>query len=216
MKNINNNIFGLPYSVFAGCSLLLMVSSCTQDPLSPGVEYMPDMYRSPSFETYVNYDNPDSMISRLPVKGTISFSKDPSKAYINMPYEYPNTTEGYEAASVNLKNPLVSNDQVLEDAKTLYSKFCVHCHGDQGNGDGSLVANDKFPPPPAYSKIAGLTEGKMFHTMTYGKGLMGSHASQLNKEERWKLVHYVKKLISGDSPVVSDSLSVAKSDTLKK
>jgi len=32
----------------------------------------------------------------------------------------------------------------------------------------------------------------MFHTITYGKGLMGAHASQLNKEERWKLVHYIR------------------------
>jgi hypothetical protein len=31
---------------------LVMLSSCTKDPLSPGVEYMPDMYRSPSYETY--------------------------------------------------------------------------------------------------------------------------------------------------------------------
>jgi hypothetical protein len=30
--------------------------------------------------------------------------------------------------------------------------------------------------------------------MTYGKGLMGSHASQLSQEERWKLVYYVQKL----------------------
>lgn len=216
MKNNNKKILGVPNSVFVACSLLIVASSCTQDPQSPGVEYMPDMYRSPSFETYVNYENPDSMISRLPVKGTIPFSKDSSKAYINMPYEYPNTAEGYESASLKLKNPLALNDKTLDEAKVIYTKFCVHCHGDQGNGDGSLVANDKFPPPPAYSKIAGLTEGKMFHTMTYGKGLMGSHASQLNKEDRWKLVHYVKKLIGGDVSVALDSSAVAKADTLKK
>jgi len=34
----------------------------------------------------------------------------------------------------------------------------------------------------------------MFHTLTYGKGAMGSHASQLTKAERWKVVAYVKHL----------------------
>ena len=42
-----------------------------------------------------------------------------------------------------------------------------------------------------------LPEGKMYHTITYGKGVMGSHASQLNKEERWLVVHYVKYLQAG-------------------
>ncbi len=37
-----------------------------------------------------------------------------------------------------------------------------------------------------------ISEGKMFHTITYGKGLMGSHSSQLTQEERWKLVHYIR------------------------
>ena len=45
--------------------------------------------------------------------------------------------------------------------------------------------------------------------MTYGKGLMGSHASQLTKEERWKVVYYVQKLQGKDpSAVISDSTVV--------
>jgi hypothetical protein len=28
----------------------------------------------------------------------------------------------------------------------------------------------------------------------YGKGVMGSHASQLNYDERWKIVRYVLQL----------------------
>ena len=32
----------------------------------------------------------------------------------------------------------------------------------------------------------------MFHTITYGKGLMGAHASQLTQEERWLLVMYIR------------------------
>lgn len=32
----------------------------------------------------------------------------------------------------------------------------------------------------------------MFHTITFGKGLMGSHASQLTQEERWQLIHYIR------------------------
>ena len=42
--------------------------------------------------------------------------------------------------------------------------------------------------------LKNLPEGKMFHTITYGKNLMGPHASQLNVEERWKVIRYVQTL----------------------
>jgi hypothetical protein len=34
----------------------------------------------------------------------------------------------------------------------------------------------------------------MFHVITYGKGLMGSHAALLSQAERWKVVLYIRKL----------------------
>jgi mono/diheme cytochrome c family protein len=157
---------------------------------------MPDMYRTPARKAYVNYDYPDSMMSRMPVAGTIPYAADASRKYDNLPYAYPNTLEGYEAAGAQLKNPVALTDITLEEGNILYGKYCIMCHGDNGQGDGTLVQRDKFPPPPAYNGplLKDLSEGKMFHTVTYGKGLMGSHASQLNKTERWKIIHYVQKL----------------------
>ena len=34
----------------------------------------------------------------------------------------------------------------------------------------------------------------MYHTLTYGKGLMGSHASQLSQKDRWLVIEYIKVL----------------------
>ncbi|MOA50257.1 hypothetical protein D3C78_1732500 [compost metagenome] len=39
-----------------------------------------------------------------------------------------------------------------------------------------------------------LTAGKIYHTIMYGLNNMGSHASQLSPEERWKVVMYVQQL----------------------
>lgn len=38
-----------------GATGVLMLSACTTDPDSPGLEYTPDMYRSPAIEPYVDY-----------------------------------------------------------------------------------------------------------------------------------------------------------------
>ena len=179
--------------------LMIFMSSCTKDPNSPGVEYMPDMYRSPSYETYSeNPILPDSMSAMKPVAGTMSRGEWPlSSSLINaLPYPYENNLEGYEAAGAELKTPLEVSDGHKADGKLLYEKMCMHCHGKEGQGDGQLIGTGKFPPPPAYNggALKNLPEGKMFHTITYGKGLMGSHASQLTKEERWKVIQYVQEL----------------------
>lgn len=179
--------------------IVILMSSCTTDPNSPGVEYMPDMYRSPSYETYSeNPVLPDSMTAQKPVAGTITRGEWPYSASITnaLPYAYPNTLQGYIAAGEELKNPLEVNEQNKEDGKVLYEKMCMHCHGEKGGGDGQLIETGKFPPPPAYNggALKSLPEGKMFHTITYGKGLMGSHASQLTKEERWKVIQYIQEL----------------------
>jgi mono/diheme cytochrome c family protein len=83
----------------------------------------------------------------------------------------------------------------MEEGKRLYGIYCTHCHGASGMGDG-LVAQKLPGPPPAYSspQLKNLSEGKMFHSITYGKNLMGPHGSQLNAGERWKIIAYIKTL----------------------
>lgn len=184
----------------ASSAVLLLVNGCDKpNPLSPGLEYMPDMYRSEAYKPYTA--NPvfkDSLEARLPVPGTISQGAYPnsSMSINSMIYPYQNTPEGYEAAGMNLKNPLEANDANLAKGKEIFGKMCVHCHGTKGDGNGSIkVAGEKFPVP-SYMDDAhkNLPEGKMFHTLNFGKGLMGSHSSQLSKEERWKCVMYVQQL----------------------
>lgn len=188
--------------------ILVLLSACNGDDQSPGIEYMPDMYRSPAVEAYVDYGQDpyyvdkdkvlsqrNTMSARLPVKGTIPFSKNISKAHFNFPYPYENTTDGYELAGQELKSPIFMTEQTIEEGKIIYDKFCDHCHGKTGLGDGAVVTVGGHPPPNAYNnQLKDLPEGKLFHSITYGKGVMGSHASQLNKEERWKVVHYVQTL----------------------
>jgi mono/diheme cytochrome c family protein len=167
----------------------VMVACGPKDKNSPGMEFMPDMYRSTSYETNGKTNVfADSMVNRLPASGTIA------RGY--MPYPYANDSLGYENAGHYLKNPIAPTAEVIEKGKELYGKFCVHCHGSGGQGDGKMVESGKYPaPPPSYSgALKNLPEGKMMHTLMYGKGMMGSHAGQLNAEERWKVIRYIQTL----------------------
>jgi mono/diheme cytochrome c family protein len=197
-----------------GCFAIAFSSCGSKDPNSPGVEFMPDMYRSPSLETnmaYVDMNNGDTLeANRMPVAGTVA------RGYL--PYAYPATPEGYEAAGANLRNPVANNERNIKEGEELYGKFCVHCHGKGGEGDGLVGA--KLPgPPPAYSTLKELPDGKMFHSISYGKGLMGPHAPLMSQEERWKVVHYIRKLqfpngVQTAAPA-KDSAATAKAATTK-
>lgn len=202
MKINYNNLKFVFTTGFLALLITTFISCGKKDKNSPGIEFMPDMYRSPSLEYYGTHtvDGDTLFNAMLPVPGTI--------AQGNIPYSYPNTAEGYEQAGLNLKNPYLSKKEIFEkEGEILYSKFCIHCHGSTGGGDGKVAG--KLPgPPPAYNgALKNLPEGKIFHTLTYGKGTMGSHASQLTQEERWKLVFYVQKL-QGPKDVVNDSLKI--------
>lgn len=196
---------------FAAMIVAGFTSCGKKDVNSPGYEFMPDMYRSPSVEVYgTSTLNGDTIYSFqfLPVKGTISRG--------HMPYVYPNTPEGYEQAGLYLKNPIAYSEAIEKEGEVLYGKYCVHCHGATGGGDGKV--GGKLPgAPPAYNgPLKNLPEGKIFHSITYGKGLMGNHASILSQDERWKLVYYVQKL-QGPKEVASDSTKVvAVADSTKK
>lgn len=211
MKLNYKNIRSITNGV-AIAALLIGFTSCgKKDANSPGVEFMPDMYRSPSVEVYgTSTFNGDTVYSTqfMPVKGTIA------RGFI--PYVYANTSEGYEQAGLYLKNPIALNDKVMAEGEALYGKYCVHCHGASGAGDGKV--GGKLPgAPPAYNgALKNLSEGKIFHSITYGKGLMGNHASILSQEERWKLVHYVQKLQGPKEAAPADSTKPVAAEVKKE
>jgi mono/diheme cytochrome c family protein len=200
-----------------GLVLLGGLFSCgKEDPNSPGNEYMPDMYRSPSLEAY-NYvitTGGDTMWSaRQPVAGTISRGNMPGIP-VGVDYE----------KSAMIRNPLsdlrTKREAYAAEGKDLYGKYCIHCHGASGAGDGKVAA--KLPgPPPAYTSenLKTLPEGKMFYSISNGKGMMGPHAPLLSVEERWKVVCYVQQLqgpaATSDTTAAAGVKPAAMSDTTK-
>lgn len=190
-----HKIYKLSFIATLAVGISVTVNSCKKQALSPGYEYMPDMYRPVGYEYYnVNPNFSDSLTARKPAEGTITQGNYPYEGNPVNYIPYSLKAEEYELAAT-IVNPVPATPENVEKGKEIYTKFCVHCHGEQGKGDGSITQTGNFPPPPAYNTaLKDLTEGKMFHTLTYGKGLMGSHASQLSKLERWTVIRYVQTL----------------------
>ena len=78
----------------------VLVSSC-HDKSQPNYQYFPNMYESVGYETYSESDAfKNGKEGQLPVPGTINRGFEP--------YEYENSTAGYDLAKLNLKSPLDS------------------------------------------------------------------------------------------------------------
>jgi mono/diheme cytochrome c family protein len=177
-------------SLVALAVLVFVFSSCFFDKKKTGWEYMPDMVHAQSDQPYsVDAAFPDSSEARLPVAGTI-----PRGVY--MPFHYPNTPEGFNAAGKEVKCPIEATPENLAEGQRLFNIYCAICHGEDGAADGTIVKNGKFPAPPSYftNEILAYPIGKMFFVVHYGRNLMGSYASQLNQEQIWKVLSYVKSM----------------------
>lgn len=194
-----------------GASIIVM--SCSRNPDSPGYEYMPDMYRSQAVEAYVDYglvkddehqELKETISARIPAEGTIPFNADPEMAAVMMPYAIDNSEDGYNSSKGNLiPDMYVKTEEIAnayaEEGKVLFGYFCSHCHGKTGKGDGAVITYGEYNAPMPYDGgYSDRTLGQIFHVITFGKGAMGPHASQLNKDERWKVALYVRTLQHGD------------------
>jgi mono/diheme cytochrome c family protein len=203
-----------PQYIILGVSMAVAVfTSCKSDTNAPGIEYMPDMYRSPAPEAYVDNGSAKFMdltqpakeamgfvpvLSGKPPVGTIPFQSNQEMVRFVMPYPLNNTPEDYERSAAEIKSPILATKFHIERGKDLYTKMCTHCHGAEGHGDGAISKNGHIVGIPDYAtKLKDLPEGKIYHSITYGKGLMGQHASQLTQLDRWQVVEYVKLLQKG-------------------
>lgn len=160
----------------------------------PGKIYMPDMAYSRAYEAYAANELGEKNINYIPspVEGTIRRGD-------LFPYTLPNDSNGYKM-SATVQNPLPAlNDAEMEEAGRLYNIYCGICHGAKMDAQGPLGTAGKIPAIAnlTLQQYVDMPEGTMFHAITYGKGNMGSYASQLSRKQRWEVVHYVKAMQHG-------------------
>jgi mono/diheme cytochrome c family protein len=179
-----------------------LLSACGKDNRKPGKHYMSDMVNSRAYEFY------DERVATLkPVDGTVKRGE-------LLPYHL----KAADTAQANaVKNPLILTKADLEEGKRLFNIYCAICHGSKLDGNGPLYNGGNGPYVAAPANLASgpkaaYTEGRLFHVMTFGYNAMGSYASQLDREQRWKIAAYIRTVQNGGanaSAAASDSTKTA-------
>jgi mono/diheme cytochrome c family protein len=181
-----------------------------------GRAYMPDMWYSRAYETYDYNTTPEdhdlksrgAFYNATPVQGTVARGDA---------FSFPIAAgdSGY-AQAASYTSPIATMNITptqMKEAERLYLINCAICHGSSLDGNGPLWKGGDGPYPAAprnlkddYTKK--LSDGQVYHVITYGKGQMGSYASQLHPEQRWWIISYIRNKQGGAATAAKDSAAI--------
>jgi mono/diheme cytochrome c family protein len=174
-------------SVLVAALLGLILAGCSAGPNQTNVELIQDMMDQKNLKSQ-DYDEFRKMPSNMmPPKGAIPRG--------HTPYQFAGKPLDAEA---KLVNPLsgAEFEKSLVEGKAKYQVYCSMCHGQTGLGDGTVAQYMPLKPPSLVSdKVRNFRDGRIYHIITDGQGVMGNYATQIHKEEhRWAIVNYIRSL----------------------
>lgn len=173
-------------------SLALSLMGCSKFE-TPILQYVPHMKNTWILKSQKGYEgNGNGASVMLPPEGAIP------RGYTPYHYEDP------EVAAAALSNPLPRTRQVLERGQKLFNVYCYVCHGTKGVGDGPVVPPYPIPKSLQSENVQRWKDGHIFHVITKGQGIMPSYAQQIQPQDRWAIIHYIRALQRAENPTDAD------------
>ena len=190
-----------------------------------GRAYMPDMAYSRAYESYAARDSAIFTTDPNDKGHRIFYNNMPPAGTVKRGEEFPfsvafdsrtSTIDSNAALSGQLalvKNPLAPMTTMDSlEAGRLFNINCGICHGSKAEANGPMA-----PKVGGVKSIVASTprfsDGRIFYVMTYGQGNMGSYASQLSREQRWRIVQYIRSLEPKTAAATATTGTPAKTDS---
>jgi mono/diheme cytochrome c family protein len=166
----------------------------------PPFELFPDMDRQAKLRPQEpNHFFANGVSSQLPPAGTVA--RGEAIHTVNgeiYAFEDSPVNTGRITGTTNFveTNPLPVNAALLQRGRERFDIYCAPCHGRTGDGNGitkkigvmAAVANLHD------QRIVELTDGELFNTVTYGKGVMGAAGPLIPTPDRWAVIAYLRAL----------------------
>jgi mono/diheme cytochrome c family protein len=186
----------------------------------PPIEVFPDMDRQPKLRPQTrNNFFPDRLSSQLPVVGAIPRGKPTLVegrevyAFEDQPLNtgrVPGTTNFVETI------PLPVTEKLLKRGQERFQIYCAVCHGAGGDAKGVTSKYQMVGMANFHDKrLVSMPAGEIFNTITHGKNLMGAYGGQIDRDDRWAIIAYVRALQRSRLASLEDVPEAMRS-TLKK
>jgi mono/diheme cytochrome c family protein len=165
---------------------------CRAQGEKPGFVVLPGMYQSVPYDAYD--PNPVTRTGQTllpPPDGTVPRAGGA--------FPYGSGPPEAERAGRDLVSPIEPSPANLARGKQVFENVCAVCHGVGGQGDGPIIG--RFPNPPILTAphARSLPDGRIFHIIARGQGIMPAHAAQVVPDDRWRVVLYLRQLQAGSA-----------------
>lgn len=189
--------------------LLLPTAACTRGHtkrhppvhLNPNMDHQPKV-RAQSASAFFY----DGAAMRQPVPGTVA------RGDLALPATF---TTGKTAAGTFLAaNPLagrsdLSTEEILARGEERYGIYCTPCHGARGDGQGMIRQRSGVAAANLLeARIREQPDGQIFDVVTHGLGLMAGYAYQIEPDDRWAIIAWVRDL-QANAPVAPSAQPAA-------
>jgi mono/diheme cytochrome c family protein len=103
--------------------------------------------------------------------------------------------------------PIPLSRELFVLGKKQFEIVCAACHGIAGDGDSVVARQMQLRPPPSLleARLRALSDGALFRVVTEGYGMMPSYRNELEPNERWAVVAYVRALQRSQSVSIADA-----------
>jgi mono/diheme cytochrome c family protein len=165
-------------------------------PLLAGCTWFTDFKNQPKIEPWesVSQLDGDSTPPRGQPQGSLPVSAGPA-AVAAYGISYTPNIPVIDSFSV-IPNPEPVTEASLAAGRMQYQINCAVCHGDKGDGNGSLKALNPaygFAPSIIGDGSKARADGYIYGMLRNGRGLMGSY-NRIEERDRWHVVNYVRAL----------------------
>jgi len=187
----------------------------------PPIEIFPDMDHQPKVNAQVpSRFFADNRAARPPVEGTVPLGystplrdqqtgeiTEMSGPYMQIDFgaspEYINTGKMGDRWGTGI--PIEVTMAVMERGRERYNISCKVCHGAVGLGNGvateyglAAVANLQL------ERIREMADGEIFDTITHGKNTMMGYGHNIQVNDRWAIVAYMRALQRAQNATTED------------
>jgi mono/diheme cytochrome c family protein len=176
----------LRIDLVAALCLVAVATGCRQD-MHDQPKYQP-LERSAFFD--------DGRASRPLLAGTIAQGhlREDAHLYTGKSGKDPVTTF-----------PFPITEQVLKRGQQRYNIYCSPCHDRLGNGLGMVVRRGLRQPPSYHiDRLRESPVGYFYDVISNGFGAMPDYATEIQPEDRWAIVAYIRVLQRSQQATLAD------------
>jgi mono/diheme cytochrome c family protein len=142
----------------------------------------------------------DARSARSPVEGTVARGRLHEDVLL-----YTGKVNGADTTMF----PFPIDSRVMARGQERFNIYCSPCHGRTGFGDGMVVRRG-YRRPPSYhdDRLRNAPVGHFFDVISAGFGAMPDYAAQINVEDRWAIIGYIRALQLSEHATIADVSAV--------